>query len=126
MRAYLDHARLRIVLRRCFAFAAVVTMMALVFTALLGAPVAFDASTCTTHQGVQCMGDDIEDAGVVASAAACCTLCNSISGCKAWTFNQDYDQHCWVRMEASKPLQRLTGSVLQTTAAQAVRGFASK
>ena len=52
---------------------------------------------CAPAAGVNCEQHDIADAGVVASAAACCAACTAQSGCQAWTWNGGGDQHCWVK-----------------------------
>merc|ERR1719473_2002842 len=56
---------------------------------------------CAPVAGLQCYGDDIRDAGVVGDAQACCHLCRQTAGCKAWTWNENIDQHCWVKRACS-------------------------
>lgn len=52
---------------------------------------------CTLLPGVDCTGGDIRDAGKVASAPACCALCEGMAGCMAWTWNKGYAKDCWVK-----------------------------
>lgn len=68
---------------------------------LLAAP----TDLCATQSGIQCYGDDIKDAGPLDSAEACCDACRATSGCAAWTWNAEIDQHCWVKRGCSDQRQ---------------------
>jgi hypothetical protein len=59
-------------------------------------------SQCTVQTNTQCKGDDLRDAGRVNSADDCCSVCKSTQGCRAWTWNRGYDQHCWVKSGCSQ------------------------
>jgi hypothetical protein len=50
---------------------------------------------CDPLDGWNCFHSDIEDGGVVPSAAACCSACQALHGCNAWTWNGKSDLHCW-------------------------------
>ena len=59
------------------------------------------SGSCVTMTGVQCVGNDIRNVGVTSTATACCQQCLSTSGCGAWTWNRDIDQHCWLKTSCS-------------------------
>ena len=73
----------------------------LLCAALTGAPARGAAACGGGDSGVHCYGDDIADAGVVRSAAACCDLCLASSPCRWWTFNHGIDDHCWLKTACS-------------------------
>ena len=58
------------------------------------------AALCDAQPGLNCWGNDLQNAGVVADAAACCAQCNALSGCKAWTWDAgegNPPHECWLK-----------------------------
>lgn len=58
------------------------------------------AALCDAVSGLNCYGNDIKNGGVVADAAACCSLCSALSGCRAWTFDAaegNPPKSCWLK-----------------------------
>jgi hypothetical protein len=53
------------------------------------------STLCDPIPGWNCFHSDLQDAGVVTSADACCSACQQLRGCNAWTWNGKSDQHCW-------------------------------
>lgn len=77
------------------------------------AAIANSLPTCMTTReaNMQCMGNDIRDAGYVFSGNACCLACHATVGCGAWTWNHGYDKRCWVKTScASKQSNHKTES----------------
>lgn len=50
---------------------------------------------CDARTGWDCNQNDIKDGGVVSSVGECCSACQQLQGCAAWTWNEKSDQHCW-------------------------------
>ncbi|KAL1526280.1 hypothetical protein AB1Y20_014998 [Prymnesium parvum] len=61
------------------------------------------SDVCTMQSNTRCNGNDIRDAGVADSAAACCSICQATEGCKAWTWDRGYDRHCNLKTVCSWP-----------------------
>merc|ERR1712232_1066540 len=57
------------------------------------------APGCSAEEGWIYAGNDVQMFSNVASAAACCELCNSNSQCRFWTWSRE-DSHkdlCWIK-----------------------------
>lgn len=53
---------------------------------------------CEPRVGVNCMHNDIADAGAVQSPGECCAACARQAGCNAWSYNHPPgDTHCWLK-----------------------------
>jgi len=75
----------------------------------------------TWAANLQCQGNDIRDAGVALSADSCCHMCGVTAGCFAWTWNREYDQHCWLKRScAAKRFDLNTESGFMETPPKAV------
>ena len=56
-------------------------------------------SRCITSADINFSGNDLQDAGVAATADACCQTCKMFPGCKFFTWNGEPggNQHCWLK-----------------------------
>jgi len=63
---------------------------------------------CDSVHNLQCVGDDLEDFGVVTTHDECCTACQNLAGCNAWTWNWRYGGHCYLKSACSDPRQSST------------------
>ena len=59
----------------------------------------FSHCNATLAPGQNCQGDDLGDGGVVGSTDECCGLCASHGDCRAFTWNQGGDRHCWLKRD---------------------------